>query len=446
MNEPIHDSFAIGVHRRSSAAILLLFLLPLALQAQPPHLTTFNDDGAWNWFQDERVVASAGKLFLASVAAGAHDPNRTGAIEITSYDPAHEATARFTLHQPQTTAERKQWLNDHACPALVIREDGRILAMYSLHGAEPKLYYRISSKPADISAWSEEHIFVPSPAARITFPNLLSLSGRLYAFFRGLDKTAMPSSAFSDDGGVNWSTAGTWNRPQPIPYVKYATDGRTTIHLAFSTGHHLDYGNAIYHAKLRAGEPFTSEGATQVYRANLTSVAWIHDLHVDAEGRPFLAFSVQRNSANLPPAQRAEDHRYHYARWTGARWQEHEIAYGGSRIHTFMDGDDCTGLVALDPQDPASLYISTNADPATGNPLMSRADGKRHWEIFHGETRDGGSTWGWTPLTADSTVDNIRPVVPIWPGRRGVVVWLRGAMRHYIDYDLQVVGTFFDRH
>ena len=257
----------------SPAALLLL--LPLAATAAvPARLVTFNDDGAWNWFQDERVVASGGKLFLASVAAGTRDPARAGAVEITSYDLTGAVTARYTLHQPATGPERKLWLNDHDCPSLLLRSDGRLLAMYSLHGVEPKLYYRISTVAADIREWSEERIFVPGRAARITFPNLLAVpaepgaAGRLYAFFRGLDAGLMPSWAFSDDAGATWSAGGTWLRSsgqagsQPaVPYVKYASAGDGAIHMAFSGGHHLDYGNAVYHVVCRAGRLLTSDGA-----------------------------------------------------------------------------------------------------------------------------------------------------------------------------------------
>jgi hypothetical protein len=96
--------------------------------------------------------------------------------------------------------------------------------------------------------------------------------------------------------------------------------------------------------------------------------------------------------------------------------------------------------VALVPGDPATLFVSTNADPATGRPLRSAADGKRHWEIHRATTGDGGRTWRWEPVTRDSTVDNLRPVVPRSPGRDPIPLWLRGTYRSYTDYELEVVG------
>ena len=66
---------------------------------------------------------------------------------------------------------------------------------------------------------------------------------------------------------------------------------------------------------------------------------------------------------------------------------------------------------------PTSPYISTDADPATGAPLISRADGKRHRELFRGERTSSGK-WNWLPFTRNSTQDNLRPVIPKWDDRR----------------------------
>ena len=119
---------------------------------------------------------------------------------------------------------------------------------------------------------------------------------------------------------------------------------------------------------------------------------------------------------------------YHYARWDAGRWIEHEIAHAGTRL--YPGEDDYTGLAALDPQDITSVYISTDADPQTGTPLISTADGQRHHEMFHGKTRDGGKTWRWTALTRNSLTDNLRPIVPIWDDPRVAVVWMRGKYHH----------------
>ncbi len=132
------------------------------------------------------------------------------------------------------------------------------------------------------------------------------------------------------------------------------------------------------------------------------------------------------------------DHRYRYARWDGHRWHDREIAFAGSRL--YRGEEHYTGNVALNPQNPDELYIATNADPHSGRPLVSNADDKRHWEIFRGITSDGGVTWSWTPVTANSTSDNLRPIVPIGDKDRTLLLWMRGRYTTYSDWDTQVVG------
>jgi len=108
-------------------------------------------------------------------------------------------------------------------------------------------------------------------------------------------------------------------------------------------------------------------------------------------------YSVQLGSAGLPVGQGGNDMRYRYALWDGTAWRDHPLAYAGTRLYS--GEDDYTGLAAIDPTDTSVVYISTNANPTTGVPLMSAADGRRHWEMFRGNTTDAGDTWQWTPVT-----------------------------------------------
>jgi hypothetical protein len=73
--------------------------------------------------------------------------------------------------------------------------------------------------------------------------------------------------------------------------------------------------------------------------------------------------------------------------------------------------------------------------------LISERDDRRHHELFEGVSTNGGTTWTWTAVTADSTADNIRPIVPVWDADHTAVLWLRGSYTGYHDYDLDVVGV-----
>ncbi len=427
----------------------------------------FNDDGCWNWLQDERAVVAGDQLIIGSVAAGTRDRTRMGDVEAVSYDLKTGEKRRFTLHHATTPATQKQWYDDHNCPALVVRPDGRVLASYAQHGRDEKLFHRLSGPSRNIEAWEDERLFSLPANARVTFPNLHLLPaenggrGRFFNFFRGLENRNMPSWASSDDGGRSWSAGNVFITvsPKTIPYVKYANNGRDTVHLAFTDGHRINYNNGVHHVFYRDGMLHRSDGtpvrslkeglqgvddATLVFQANPESIAMISDLRLDPAGRPHVVYSVQKDTASLRPRPVGADHRYRYARWTGTQWVDHEIAHGGQEVHAVKD-DDCTGLIALDPADVNTVYISTDVDPVTGAALISAADHKRHWEIFRGRTADGGAKWTWTALTKDSVRDNIRPVVPTGMGKRTTVIWLRGMMRLPDDYEFEVVGLISDR-
>jgi hypothetical protein len=164
----------------------------------------------------------------------------------------------------------------------------------------------------------------------------------------------------------------------------------------------------------------------------------VSDVELDADGRPSVAYSVQKDSAGLPPGQGGTDHRYRLARWNGKAWEDHELAYAGTRL--YAGEDDYTGGAALVPGDPTRVFLSTNADPLHGAPLASAADGQRHWEIFRGETRDGGRTWRFEAVTHDSALDNLRPIVPRSANGPPILLWLRGSYRAYTDYAQEAVG------
>lgn len=420
--------------------LLLVWPWILLAGSPEPQIRVLHDDGGWCWFEDERAVFRGGQLVFGVVAAGTRDPARRGNIEVVTYDLASGRRQVATLHRAEGN---RRWFDDHNSPALLVRPDHRVLAMYALHGVDNRIYYRISA-PEDTTQWGPEQVFIPSATSRVTYSNLhfLSNEDHVYDFFRGLDNSYKPSYAYSDDLGNTWKTGNVLiHVPLQFkhrPYVKYASNGRDTVHIAYTEGHPRDYDNSIYHIIYREGELRRSDGAvirsikeglrapeegTRVFQGGPNRVAWISDLHLDPKGNPVLVFSEQREPSGL-------DLRYHYARWDGKKWVEHEIAYAGTRL--YKGEDDYTGNIALDPQDLSTVYISSNADPVSGKPMP-------HWELYRGVTADGGAHWKWSPVTHDSAADNIRPIVPVSDVHH-VVMWLRGKMTAYTDYRFEVVG------
>ena len=412
-----------------------------------------NDNGAYSWFMDERVIVHNGKLLVSSVRSsdksykfGDIPAGEIGACELAVLDLATGKSDVVTLHAPFEQ-------DDHNGASLHVLPDGRVIAFYSRHSVERIMFCRISASD-DLLKWGPEIAFEtpgedapPCSGNNVTYSNPWqppAEGGRLYNFFRCVGH--QQNWTYSDDNGQTWHYGGMFLKGTKgyAPYFKYAPNATDTLFFVGTENHPRDYDNSVYAGFVRGGNIHRSDGAlyaplsktaeksgdiwdlTCVYRGDADHVAWVIDLHLDAHGRPVCAFSTQRDGKGLPRGQGGQDHRYHYARWDGTRWIEHEIAYAGTRL--YAGEDDYTGLVAIDPQDVNQLSISTDADPVTGQPLISSADGKRHWELFHGRTRDGGATWQWTPLTQNSTVDHLRPLVPIWndPQNRVALVWMSG--------------------
>ena len=412
-------------------------------------MVQLNDNGAWSWFMDPRVIIDDGKLIAGSVRgvgsaqANLSDP-KSGNVEISVYDIARGTVQTVVLH-PHFEQD------DHNAPAFYVRSDGRYLAVYSKHARERQMYYRLS-EPHNPLAWGPASIVVtPGEDAayagnNATYANLFRMpNGRLYNFIRAYHHE--PNYMYSDDEGSTWTFGGHWlyGKGGYSPYLKFAYDGKGTLHFVATEDHPRNFDNNLYHGYFKDGSLYHSNGAkvgtlstsleatiatwdfTKVFAADPDHVAWMVDIKLDRNDRPYVLFSTQRDGRGLPRGQGGMDLRYHYARWNGKEWHTEEIAHAGTRL--YPDEDDYSGLAALDPNNPDVAFISTDADPVSGAPLISTADGKRHYELFRGE-RSAGGKWTWTPFTRNSSFDNLRPVIPAWNDRRTAMVWMRGKYVH----------------
>lgn len=430
----------------------------MAAAAPSPDIRTLLDDGGWCWFEDERALLMGDRLIFATIASGHRGPERKGNVQVTQYDLKTRDSITRVLHEPKGDPNPKQWMDDHNSPALLERPDGRLLALYARHGTMNQIHARVSERKRDATAWGPEKIIVPSEKSRVTYSNLfyLATEKRIYNFYRGFDNSFKPSFMWSDDLGESWQHGGVFidvpTQFRHRPYVKYCSNGTDTIHIAYTEGHPRNYDNSVYHVIYRKGMLHKSDGTpirplkeglrspeegTRVFSGDANNVGWTADIHMTPRGELMLGYTVQKDSGGLADRQHGADHRFRLARWNGEQWDDGEIAYAGSRL--YPGEDDYTGLLALDAHDPLTVFISTDAHPVTGKPLLSSGDGKRHREIFRGTTRDRKS-YDWTPVTKDSTADNVRPIIPIAAGPRRAVLWLHGVMRAYTDYDFEVRG------
>jgi len=422
-------------------------------------LITLNTNGAWSWYMDERVIVDTvgGKLLASSVAdaSGTGAAARNGDIDVASYNLGTGQVQLSLLHDNLQA-------DDHNGAALLVRPDGRYLAAYTRHNSDKFTYYRVSTNPHDASSWQPEQIFnwgtTPGSDFDATYSNLfyLEAEGRTYNFARANNKS--PNMMISTNQGDSWTYGGKLlSTSVSVGYVngylKYASNGVDRIDFIATEHHPRDFNNSIYHGYIQGGKMYRSNGTlvdndifdnsapnqtalTKVFAADpengsqVNSRAWTTDLHVDSAGNPYAIFTTRANDVPVN-TNGYNDHRFWYGRYDGTQWNVHQIAKAGARLYT--SEQDYTGLVALDPHDPNTIYMSTPIDP------RDEADLGVH-EIFKGVTTDDGATWAWNPVTFNSQMDNLRPTVPIWDDEHTALVWMRGTYRSMHDYDLDIVG------
>ena len=58
-----------------------------------------------------------------------------------------------------------------------------------------------------------------------------------------------------------------------------------------------------------------------------------------------------------------------------------------------------------------------------------------------GVTCDEGQTFNRSAMTANSTMDNLRPIVPKWDASHTALLWMRGTYTTAQDIDTAVVGV-----
>jgi hypothetical protein len=445
----------------------------LAINDVGGSLITFNDNGAWSWFEDERAIvdpaaSATGKIIVSSVAdaAGSGGAARNGDVDVVSYDIATSAITRVTLFESLEA-------DDHDSAALLKLPDGRYLASYSKHGSDNILHFNISTSPGVAETWQPETTYTETGGT--TYSNLayLSTSGDIFNFHRvggatgGFDPNYLKwnyatQPAFSFGGRLLTGPEGN-SGSSDRPYLRYTTNGVDRIDFITTDAHPRDLiSNSVYHGYIQfepvaPGHPTASYGVyksdgtrlgdlsqatTSPYKASnftplltgntvspvnnlLMTRGWTTDIQLDSAGNPYVAFTARVNNSDL-------DHRFFYGHYTGISWNIHELAMAGGYLYAAEN--DYTGLVALDPSNPSRLFISTNIDPRTRLPMT-------HYEIFEGNTTNDGASWAWQPITYNSTIDNLRPIVPRWDAEHTALLWMRGTYTTYTNYDLDIVGV-----
>lgn len=398
-----------------------------ATAAPAPELRSLGA-GGWCWFADPRGVHHRGRYSRTYVGW----LDREGDVKIASYDHTSKVRTTVVLHW-------RLGQDDHNNPSLHVRPDGRVMVFYSEHNG-PKMYYRTSRNPEDVTSWGGERSMPTNTRKESTgsvrgnnYPNPIWLPAerRLWLFWRG--GSTWPTFASTVNGGGTWTRARDLIRsPHHRPYLKAAVSNNDRIHFAFTRGHPSRGNREIYYVRYKGGSFYRANGRRIGSMSSLPlelnevdkvhgatrETTWIHDVAADSSGRPIVVYASFASPRK---------HYYWYARWTGAKWVRYRFAAAGGTIADNGAEPWYSGGITLDHENPSVVYLSREVS------------GMHEVETWR--TSNGGSRWTRTPVTSGSSVENVRPISP--RGLRAFdtdmsVLFMRGNYRHYVDYETDI--------
>ena len=399
-----------------------VILLCLSLIARSQSLVA--DEGAWCWFADSRAL---------------HYQNAAGTIDATyiGYIDVHgnvKATQYDWLTQRKTNVLVRSYFqpDDHNNPTFLVLPDERVMIFYTRHTDEPKIWYRISTKPGDISSLGEEKAL--ATANNTTYPSPFILSDdpqHIYLCWRGINwhptiaRLTMPDAADNCqfDFGPKQIVQSTGARP----YAKYQSNGKDKIYVSYTTGHpdneqpnwlyfnviDINHGDGPILRDLNGQQlSIINDGVFQVnktdsyadsYAATVVDRAanirnWVWQIALDQDEHPVIAYT------HIDGAKTS--HVYWYGRWNGTKWVNTWVQYGGHAFHQNWNSTELcySGGMAVDPDHINDLYLSI---PTTDG----QYDKDGIYEIWKYTVDDEGKVAGSQQLTSGSKKNNVRPFV-----------------------------------
>ena len=395
------------------------------------------EEGAWCWFADPRAV---------------HHKNNDGSINNSyiGYIDVH-GNIKATQHNFNTGVTNEVLVrsyfqpDDHDNPTFLVLPDERIMIFYSRHTDEACFYYRISTKPGDITGLGEEMKIITS--ANTTYPSPFILSDdpdHFYLTWRGINwhptiaRLTIPNQ--EDEVSVDWGPYQIVQSTGSRPYCKYASNGKDKIMMTYTTGHpdnespnyvyynYIDINNlqlkdikgtvlknitsgplSVNKTTFPTAYPYAVVDKPSTYRD------WVWQTAMDDDGNPVIAM-VQISSDK-------STHNYYYAKWTGSEWRKTFLANGGGRFHQTPGLELCySGGMTIDDSHPENVYCSV---PVTGTSGSV-------YEIIKYTIAADGSVESTEQITRNSSMNNARPYIITNSGDNPMkLVWMHG---NYYDW------------
>jgi hypothetical protein len=418
------------------AAALAFLAVPARAQGPKPgaDYATIGANAMWVWYGEPKAVYYEGKrkqTYLGWLS-------KKGEVTIASIDhvTGHTMTKVINPNWP---------VDDHNHPSLLMLPDGRLMVIYTGHGA-PDVRMQITRDPEDISAFQPEAVIIKG--SHYTYPNLAFLSsegdsGRVYAFVRGVDE--LPNLNYSDDWGKTWKTnIRLFDVPSDAnatPYMKMVSNGKDEIHFMIEGWHRLQKP-PIYYMKYKGGNFYHADGTLIKAMAQLPvkdgecdlimdprkyghhATGW--DITLDASGRPRCLIDKYKDDDN---------HVYYYYRWTGSQWVNTRLVNSGKLMG---HNDGFAGGVTFDHADPNTIYMCRQIIVAKDSITVGQVLDSTH-ELDKWTSSDDGLTWDSIPITRNSPKKNVRPCVPRGShGGKAGLFWLYGDYTGIRDFNMRM--------
>lgn len=423
-----------------SFAMVFALVMQIVAQTSGESVKTGHEvtaEGAWCWFADPRAIHHENpKKNINKSYIGYIDVH--GNIKAMQYDFVKKQQVEILV---------RSWFqpDDHDNPTFLVLPDDRVMIFYSRHSDERCFYYRITQKPGDIATLGEEKRLETDH--NTTYPSAFILADdpdHIYLCWRGIKwhptiaKLSLPDKAdeVKFAGGPYQMVQSTGARP----YVKYTSNGKDKIYMAYTTGHpDNENPNYLYFSYVDISKmtlcdiktkelsdiaigPFQVNKTPEFIQRHPYTVVdspskrdWVWQVAIDKQGFPVIAFvriSVDKKS-----------HEYYYGRWTGKDWQKTFLVNGGGHFHQTQNLEMCySGGMAIDPDSTDVVYCSAPVEGSHGNV----------YEIIKLRLDAEGKIIEREEITRNSTHNNIRPYVLQSSQNSGLrLTWMHG---NYYDW------------
>ena len=403
------------------------------------------EEGAWCWFADPRALHYDNGGTINATYIGYIDVH--GNIKATQYD--------WIKHQKSDVLIRSCFQpDDHDNPTFIVLPDERVMIFYTRHTDEAKIWYRISTKPGDITSLGSEKYL--TTANNTTYPSPFILSddpNHIYLCWRGINwhptiaRLTMPDS--NDNCSFDFGPKQIVQSTGARPYAKYQSNGKDKIYLSYTTGHpdneqpnwlyfnviDINHGNGPILRDIKGTQlSVINNGVFNVNKQSSYATSypytvvdntanirnWVWQITLDSDEHPVIAYTHIDNAKT--------SHVYWYSRWTGSEWRNTWVQYGGHAFHKNWNSTELcySGGMAVDPDNINDLYLSI---PTTNGAYNK--DGV--YEIWKYTINDDGTVGASEQLTSGSEKNNVRPF--IIPGSKNSsmrLTWMHGDYYYWI--------------